>query len=81
MGLPRMRTIKHSADHFKKLDPETAICEYAIRKAITSGRFPCRMSGNRYLVDLDRLELFFANPPTEIPLVVEYGKLRQQAGR
>jgi excisionase family DNA binding protein len=83
MALARIRTIKGAAAHQKEKDPGTMVGEWFIRQLILSGKLKCHRSGNRYLVDLDRLEAYLENPPEEKSAVVEYGKLRkvQQTGK
>jgi len=77
-NIARIRTIKHAAEHIKKMDPETTVGEFYIRQLILSGKLRCNKSGNRYLVDLDRLEEYLANPPVaESDSVKEFGKLRR----
>ena len=60
MVLPRMRTIKKCAEHFKKEDPETSINEYQIRQIVKQNSYLAVKSGTKFLVDLDKLIDFFA---------------------
>ena len=76
--MARIRTISETAIYIKTMDPDTTIGEWYIRKIIKSGKLKCHRAGNRFLVDLDRLEEYLANPPEEIPIdEVRYGRLRK----
>lgn len=59
----RMRTIEQTAAHIKAIDPETALTKTAIRRMVISGDIPSVKAGQKYLIDLDRLEndLFHTN--------------------
>jgi len=83
MALARMRTINQAASYFKERDPATALGAWNIRQLILSKKVKCHKSNSRYLINLDLLEEYLANPPEEETLVEEYGTLRkvQQAGR
>jgi hypothetical protein len=54
-----MRTIKSAYTEIKQIDPNTAITEWAIRKAVTEGYVPSHMVGNKYLFSIERLLQYF----------------------
>jgi len=51
----RWRSIEQSLDEIKKLDPETAITVFLIRKLCKNKHIHTQMAGTKYLVDLDNL--------------------------
>lgn len=55
----KVRTIKSAVDEIRSHDSNTAITEWAIRKAITEGKLPYKLSGNKYLVTIEAVESFF----------------------
>ena len=55
------RTIKDAAAHFKNVDPQTALTEYAIRTLLRTGRVPCVRMGKKYLVTIEALEEYLAS--------------------
>lgn len=55
-----MRTISGAAQHFRNIDPYTAITEYAIRQAVKSGAVPSVKAGQKYLVAVENLEVYFS---------------------
>ncbi len=56
-----MRTIKDAAAHFKSVDPQTALTEYAIRTLLRTGKVPCVRMGKKYLVNIEVLEAYLAS--------------------
>ena len=54
------RTIKEAAAHFKSVDPQTALTEYAIRTLLRTGKVPCVRMGKKYLVTIEALEAYLA---------------------
>lgn len=53
---PQMRTIDQSFEHFKKIDPETALTKTAIRRLVTTGTIPSVRIGAKYLISIEALE-------------------------
>lgn len=81
MAPARIMTITGATAQYKKDHPGTCIGEYFLRQLCTSGKLKCHRAGNRYLVDITRLEEYLANPPEEETPVAEHGGLRiQQVG-
>ncbi len=61
-----LRTIKVAAAFFKRVDPQTALTEYAIRTLLRTGKVPCVRVGKKYLVTIEALEAYLApDQPTE----------------
>lgn len=58
--MERVRTLKEAIKFFREQDPETAISEHALRRAINTGEIPHARSGNRFLVSLDVIERYFS---------------------
>ena len=54
------RTIKEAAVHFKSVDPQTSLTEYAIRTLLRTGKVPCVRVGKKYLVTIEALEAYLA---------------------
>jgi hypothetical protein len=52
------RTIKEAAAHFKSVDPQTALTEYAIRTLLRTRKVPCVRVGKKYLVPMKSIEEF-----------------------
>lgn len=76
--MARMRTIGQVTEYFKKIDPESAISGWWLRTMVKSGKLKHHRAGSKYLIDLDALEEFLANPPEEKDeAVCEYGKIRK----
>lgn len=57
--ISKLRTMKTAYEEIKKMDPGTAITEWAIRKAVTEGYVPSRRVGNKYVFNLDSLIDYF----------------------
>lgn len=78
----RIRTMKQAYEAIKASDPETDLTYYAFRSKVINGEIPHVKSGNKYLIDIDRLEKHLspdqAPPPAGIKSP-EYGSLRQIA--
>ena len=51
----RIRTIQKAYEEIKQADPETSITQFRIRELVINGDVPSVKSGNKYLVDLDKL--------------------------
>lgn len=65
--MARMRSIKSTIDYLKTNDPDTAVTEFWLRGLLHSGAVPYHKAGKRFLINLDALEQFLANPPAEKP--------------
>ncbi|MBQ8524381.1 MAG: DNA-binding protein [Clostridia bacterium] len=70
---PRMRTIKEAYSEIKAADPSTAITPHAIRRLLLDGKIPYITAGKKYLVNLDTLQSYLANPATERASVMHSG--------
>lgn len=53
--MARYRSIRNTMAIIKEEDPDTAITEYMLRELVTNGVIPYMPSGNRKLVDLDKV--------------------------
>lgn len=62
----RMRTIRETAAYFKRLDPDTAITECAIRRMVRNGKLPYAKAGTKYLVSLDVVSNYFLKGCIEV---------------
>ena len=51
----KIRTIRQIAALMKEHDPQTAITEKTLRRAIKNNELPHRMAGTRILLDYDRV--------------------------
>ena len=54
--MPLMRTISQVAAWIRETDPETALTETAIRRLTVTGKIKAVRVGNKYLLDLDRVD-------------------------
>lgn len=63
--MARIRTIKQAVQTIKESDPETGISEWWLRQLVKSGKLKYHKAGNKYLIDIDLLGEFLANPPSE----------------
>ena len=63
--IPRMRTVHEAAEEMKKLDANTAVTEYHIRRLVLDGVLPKVKAGKKYLINLDSLLDYLANPYDE----------------
>ena len=71
--IPRMRTVGEAALELKKLDPNTAVTEYHIRRLAVSGKLPRLKAGKKYLINFDTLLDYLAQPGEEVYLEVAQG--------
>lgn len=55
----KLRTLDQTAQHYKKLNPDTALTRTAIRQMALSGRLPFVTIGRKRLFDLDTIEQYF----------------------
>ena len=63
--IPRMRTVHEAAQELKKLDANTAVTEYHIRRLVLDGVLPRIKAGKKYLINLDSLLEYLADPGAE----------------
>ena len=61
-----MRTITEAIQEVKKADPQTAFTQTALRRMIKTGELPSFRAGSKYLVNLDTLFHYLANPIPQI---------------
>lgn len=77
-GLARMRTAHQAAEYFKQLDPETSFTEYHINRLIKTGTLPVFKSGNKRLINLDKLIQYLNSEVKDSePAGNNYGKIRR----
>lgn len=62
LKVPRMRTIKEVVAEIKRLDSDTALTEWRVRKLINEGVIPCVKAGKRQYINLDLLIEYLQNP-------------------
>lgn len=55
MPTPRIRTINKAWEELRQMDPDTAVSQHFIRTLVVNGEIPSKRSGNRYLIDFDKL--------------------------
>jgi hypothetical protein len=79
--MPRMRTINEAFRAIKQADPETALTPFAIRRLILTGSIPFISAGNKYLLDLDALENYLANPAPKERVELLTGVIRPVSKR
>lgn len=58
----RMRSIRETAEFFKKMDPETQLTEKTIRTMVSEGTIPVFKTGNKFLLNVDSLLEMFGTP-------------------
>lgn len=58
----RMRSIRETAEFFKKMDPETQLTEKTIRTMVSEGTIPFFKTGNKFLLNVDSLLEMFGTP-------------------
>lgn len=68
----RIRLIKEAYEEIKKADPGTAITMNYVRKLVVSGAVWSIRVGRRYLINMDDLEDYLANPQRQ-----ELDRIRQ----
>lgn len=71
---PRMRTIKEAAAELREIDPNTAVTPYCIRRLVLEGAIPHVKTGNKRLINFDKLLEYLSNPSK--PESVIYGQIR-----
>jgi hypothetical protein len=72
-----MRTAHQAAEHFKQQDPETSFTEYHINRLIKQGVIPVFRSGNRKLINLDKLIEYLNGEVVVQEKSDTYGKIRK----
>lgn len=63
----RVRTIRETANIIKEMDPDTQLTEKTIRKMVSEGTIPSFKTGNKYLINVDKLIEMFETPITDHP--------------
>lgn len=63
--LPRMRTVHEAAEELRRMDEGTAVTEYHIRQLAINNVIPRVKAGKKYLINLDALIAYLANPHEE----------------
>lgn len=63
----RVRTIRETANIIKDMDPDTQLTEKTIRKMVSEGTIPSLKTGNKYLINVDKLIEMFETPITDHP--------------
>ena len=64
--LPRMRTVHEAAEELRRMDEGTAVTEYHIRQLAINNIIPRVKAGKKYLINLDALIEYLANPEMEV---------------
>ena len=75
--MPRMRTIDEAFAYIKGRDPETALTKTALRRLVVTGAVLSVKVGQKFLLDLDKLEAFLASGMVETTSPSEYGVVRR----
>ena len=76
--MSRMRTISQTLKFLREQDPDCAITEWALRNMLRTGKLKHHKAGNKYLINLDYLEVYLNTPMSEyVNKVDEYGMLRK----
>ena len=79
MELPRIRTLKEAHAEIKASDPCTAVSFNYLRRLVLSGAIPCIKAGNKFLINMQRLEEYLCNPERQnIDRVREYEQARNK---
>ena len=60
--MARIRTIQEAVHEIHEQDPHSAITPFYIRKLIKTGTVPAFTAGNKFLINMDVLLEFLANP-------------------
>ena len=72
-----MRGIDQAFEFLISSDPECALTRTALRRLVVTGKIPSVRIGKKYLLDLDQLEQYLANPPVPISELYQEGKIRR----
>ena len=77
--IARMRTLDGLYKDIHTIDPLSQISRNFIRQLVITRKVKSVKAGNKYLVNLDEMLEYLANPPEvkEETEVIEYGKLRR----
>lgn len=67
MAIPRIRTIKETAEYFAEQDPGSYVSTAWLRKQVQLGVLPYFMSGNRVLLNLDEIQRLLSDPQLMTP--------------
>lgn len=54
----RMRTVDQAYEHFKSLDPDTALTRSGLYYLVRGGEIPCVRCGKKRLVSLEAIEAY-----------------------
>ena len=65
-SVPRMRTVHEAAEELRRMDEGTAVTEYHIRQLAINNIIPRVKAGKKYLINLDALIEYLANPEMEV---------------
>lgn len=60
--MARMRTVKQTMEYLKEKDPNSGLTEWWLRSMLRSGKVQHIKAGNKYLINLDYLEMYLNNP-------------------
>ena len=60
MNTPIIRTINQTIKMIKELDPETAVTEKTLRRAVKNNEIPHRRCGNRVLLNFELVCKYFS---------------------
>lgn len=60
----RMRSIRETAEFFRKMDPDTQLTEKTIRTMVAEGTIPVFKTGTKYLINVDSLLEMFSRTNT-----------------
>ncbi len=76
--MAKVRTIPQAYAYIKEQDKDTALTQHGFRQMVVSGKVPSCRSGNKYLVDIDKLDSFLTGEciQSETLSSTEYGKIR-----
>ena len=74
----RLRGINEAAAHFRACDPDTALTKTALRRLVRAGEIPSVRIGQKYLLDVDRIEdLFSQGTQPQMAPLPETGGIRR----
>jgi len=57
--MSRIRTIRETVRIIREEDPESAVTETTLRRAVKNNEIPYRTSGERVLLDVDAVERYY----------------------
>ena len=73
----RMRTQAEIMKHIKKVDPDTALTEWAFRGLVLSGKIPSVQVGRKRLINLDMIEEYLTPKAGPEADPIGYGEVRR----